>query len=363
LLIIILFYVLRKERKTRAITKKGVQERILERVPEHVLDMIYLFPVWLFFAALMLSGIFIGIRSVPVSVAIKGVRYSVIFDLNIAKIIFGIALVCALISMLRDSSRRVGGWLCLILVFVLPSKSVFYIDIDNFYYMLPNKMFYVYLLLSCWFLMTFYSHHDKVPAVKTAKAFLWMAIATAGLCAVSIAITNMKNYAVYGLEYSVISGISTGLLISLFLFLSTITFTWVDVFDGMGSSAVYAHILHWGFYSLISAFSFAAIWGYVPLIRKAPYPVVTEYAVGWVSLCACFWMVGLYRSMRKYRRRRKAVRDTKEPDSEMPIRERLSEMVFKVPVWLALAALPMYAIRLYQTMGGTVRAFFAGISG
>ncbi len=312
----------------------------LIHIPIKVLKIIVQAPLWFFLAALLLSDIFIGIRSVsiPNDTAADGMSWSATFDVNLFKIVIGIALMFILRKLLRNNSRIIAGWICLAFAFLCPVTGSFPVMQSNVSIDIPIKMLYTLLFLSCWFVLTFSSRMKVIATSKIIKVFGGMTLFMAGIFEFMILRVGMSSQAVSYSDMLRINEFNLPLALGLVFVLSAITLLWKYISEREELTKIFGDILYVVLFALPVVISIYTISGYIAFERQPSY-LPGELTLEGTLLCACLWMLILFHMMYKYR--------ISQGDGKHDLQYFLSKYIsadamkgiFQIPVLLFMAAL------------------------
>ena len=302
-------------------------------------------PLWTFMVSLLLSSIFVGFREIQFSTTIL----TTVFDFNIFKSLAGIVLMFMLIKKLSEKERRVGAWICMFIALTLPLRETIDIIHNNVYFQLETKMIYALIFVTLWFVLLFYSHIKDLDVAieKPLKAFCGLSLFFIGICKMMILFTDISNGStslirlLYDNEFLNFS-------IAMALILLSITLLREDIGGGVGSAKIVHDVLFWSLFLVPITLTLFSIWGYVTLIGKLILPPFTQFALEWVVVLCCGWILLLFNSMYKYR----IEKCTYKKDSYSFIASHISNAVFvnvlKTPKWLFIASIPAYVNYLFK---------------
>jgi len=301
-------------------------------------------PLFAFISLLLLfSDNFMGIREVSVSKSTGSINFSTSFDLNLLKIVEGIALLFILLDVLKGKGRQVGGCVCLFVTILCPANGAIPVVYNEYNSRLPVNLIYILLFLSCWYILTFYSHFKKIPLMKLLFTFFWITVFLVGIWVISLFLDDMKNKSTTFLEILENDRFILYFVIGLVFILFAVTFLWKDISNGEGLSIIFCDVLYWSFFILPSVLSLYSIWGYVSLLKKTSLLPSSRIVLNWVIFSASSWILILFRSMYKHREKCSYNNDLQNL-LEKVIPKSVIKRVLQIPIWLFFIAVPMFII-------------------
>jgi len=298
----------------------------------------------------LFSDVFYGLRGFPINIDNDYIVLRTIIDLNLFKIVVGIALMSISLDMLQGKGRRLGGFAFLLMALLYTRDDVVPVEINNTMLQLPVRMFYALLFFSFWYILTFYSRDNHVPLKKIMKTWIWMTVLAAGMIAFMVFAADMGARSVTFLEMFGENRTTWHFTIGLACLLIAVTFLWKGVCEGEGMSALYCEVLFWVLFLLPTVISIYAVFGYIPLLQKEPFYPNTRFALECDVFAASAWVLVLFKLMNGYLYKHPHYRIDFGYLPSIMIPQEVMKHVLRAQIWLFIAAVPIFIYRLISAV-------------
>jgi len=292
------------------------------------------------------SDIFYGLRDFSLSINIGNLTFETLFDLNLFKIVVGLAFMMISTEMLQGNIRRIGGFAFFLMAFVWTIPGVIPFNINEMHILLPIRMIYLIIFLPCWYVLTFYADIPSISFSKVIKTYIWIIALVIGLSALYIFFNDMKHYSMSIYHIFNHSEYRLFFSIGLALILTVITFLWKDIIDGKGLSLIFSETLFWGLFIMPVIILACSILGYISFFYASPMLSLSNITLEWDIFISCAWLVILFQIMYKYRIKQQTHNVFYILSTKVPLKT--LRTVFKLPIWFLFTAIPMFLLRLFS---------------